>query len=117
MHSFSIVSKDDTDLDRSRPLRSQPQIDIESTERRALYADALLRLSGDQQDREAFRLATTSRFGEMGHTFQLLVPTRGTDLSGEGDGEDDGEGNGEDNGEGNDADEEVTVIQKKRKCC
>lgn len=92
--------------DRSRPLRS----DIEPADH-ALFADALLRLSGnpakDQQDRGAFRLATTSRVGEMGHhrAFYPFVSTRGTELSGEG------------NSEGNDSDEEVTVIQKKRKHC
>ena len=115
---FRLFFNANTNLDRTRPLQSQPQIsdiDIEPTEHHALFADALLRLSGnhtakDQQDREAFRLATTSRLGEMGHhrAFQRLVPTRGTDLS--------GEGNGEDNGS-DDSDEKVTVVQKKRKHC
>ena len=81
---------------------------MEPAEHHALFADALLRLSGnhaakDQQDREAFRLATTSRFGEMGRR-RVKVPTRGTGLSGDGNDSDD-------------SDEAVTVIQKKRKRC
>ena len=72
-----------------------------------LLEDALRhRLSGsraakDQQDHNAFRIATTSRYGETGHpTFKIFLPTRGTDSSGGNNGRDD-------------SDEAATVIQKK----
>ena len=74
-----------------------------------LLADSLrLRLSGsravkDQQDRNAFRLATTSRFGETGYPSILSFTPRGTGLSGGDDG-------------GDDSREAVAVLQKKRKC-
>ena len=78
-----------------------------------LLADTLrLRLSGnhaakDQQDRNAFQLATTSCFSATGHpTIKFFIP-RGTGLIGEENGGDDG---------GDNSDEEVTVLQKKRKC-
>ena len=75
-----------------------------------LLADSLRpRLSGsravkDQQDRNAFRLITTSRFGETGYPSIQSFITRGTGLNGK---EDDG---------GDGSDEAVAVTQKKRKC-
>ena len=104
MHVFSIAFQ--RQCGPLTVLRAEPNPEPRAVEVDPA-ADALrLRLSGsraakDQQDRNAFRLATTSRFGETGH------PTIRFFMSGEENGGDDG---------GDNSDEAGTVTQKKRKC-
>ena len=111
MHIFSIAFQRQCGpliILRAEPDSEPRRVEVDpAAHAHTLLEDALRHhLSGshaakDQQDRNAFRIATTSRYGETGHpTFKIFLPTRGTDSSGGNNGRDD-------------SDEAATVIQKK----